>query len=189
MCLAPLTNVSSWIESPLIKEKVSSIWIMGGNIPSSKVTSAEFNFEYDPIAASQILSAPTEVCKKIYIVPIQTCDEDLPSDDLWPKVIECAKEGRGIISNIIQLDPNYDNVKYDSLCVFAYLNQSSIEVEEMCVFVDPTTGIVSRDSGVVNGSDELRPIKFITKIDLAGQNGFISHLCKAIEEEENIYMK
>jgi len=195
MCLGPLTNISSFVKSEeisqLIKKKIRSIWIMGGNIPqqSHDIKSSdfdmkpEFNFAQDPIAAEIVLSSSI-ICDKLFLLPAQACiDVD---QEAWSNVLEITKSRNDIISQILQSHPCYGHVKYDPVCAFAYANSNSASIkwEVMNINVDPKTGLVRKVDHQQQGELN-RKIKVVTCVDHTGDTGFISWLSKLIELEDS----
>ncbi|PIT00777.1 hypothetical protein TSA1_08325 [Bradyrhizobium nitroreducens] len=74
VCLAPLTNLATALDSLSEDRRRSlTLWIMGGNIElNSADPKIDFNFWYDPVAASSIMQSgcnallfPYETCRKL----------------------------------------------------------------------------------------------------------------------------
>lgn len=186
MCIGPLTNVANWVTSPttssLLESKIRSVWIMGGNIPKSTIIYPEFNFLQDPISANIVLSSSV-FANKIYIVPEQTCI-DIPSDDeTYIKIRQISQtRHQGMISRVLQVNDETGPLRYDPLCVFAYLYPDRIELQPIDVNVDPETGIIYRtDDKDVGPSSQT--IKFVTFVERFGKKGYLQWLLDLVENE------
>ncbi len=184
MCLGPLTNLKIWLTdistAPLIQQKASSFWIMGGNKPQfdngesqDRTIKPEFNFAKDPCAANVVLSSPL-IADKIFLLPEQSCI-DIPSNEnnnIWIRTQELAKSRNGLISRILNNNTNFSDFKYDPLCAFVYANPGSFRLEGLEVGVNASTGLVSF------AGDCRKSIKFVTDVD-----GFLPWIYDLIEKE------
>ncbi len=190
MCLGPLTNVSSWLDSKdaikLLENRVHNIWIMGGNIPTNKnKTKPEFNFANDPKSVFKMFRNKI-IRDKIILVPFQTCSRKTASEAEWDALIKRGKEGNGVISKILQANDSWGSLKYDPLCAFTYANRNisngAFEIEEIAMSVDGKTGLLLPPSKF---SDTFQ-VKFVTDITVNGSDcSFMAWLGKAIEAENN----
>jgi len=189
MCLGPLTNIASWLESDdtrkLLQNKVNSVWIMGGNIPSENTTEPEFNFATDPGSMSKVLHH--EILRdKIVLVPAQTCERQSASKQEWDSLIERGKEGNGVISKVLLADSSWDDLKFDSLCAFAYAKyyapNGAINCKTLSVSVDNNTGLLLAPAS--DQHDDAIKIKFVTDISVNDDFGFLAWFGEAIEAEQ-----
>lgn len=194
MCLGPLTNFASWIESDvtrtLIEENVDSIWIMGGNIPTENVE-PEFNFMVDPEATAKVLLCDS-LREKIVILPAQTCEQFSPPAEDWKDIVEQGKKGNGIISEVLMAESSWDSLKYDPLCTFTYAqcrnepmrnidDKAPIRFETLNISVDSETGLLTETT---DSDNETIKVKFIRDIPVMGDDGFMNWLREAIKSEQ-----
>ena len=193
MCLGPLTNVASWIDhsEEILINKVQSIWIMGGNIPSKETREAEYNFKLDPLSMSKVIRHE-KLRDKICIVPEQTCRRQIILNEKWNNIVNHGKKGDGVISKILAKNSDWNFLKYDAMCAFAYANhdvcngdEAAICHEILRVCVDNNTGLLLQPS-----HEEMKDainIKFVTNISMNEEFGFPAWLSEAIRNEQSSY--
>lgn len=195
MCLGPLTIVASWIESEhsekIFIDKVKSIWIMGGNIPSKDNTQPEFNFKLDPLSMSKVIRHE-KLRDKIYIVPEQTCQRQIMSNEKWNSIVNHGKKGDGVISKILAKTSDWNFLKYDALCAFAYANhnvyngdEAAINHELLKVSIDSNKGLLLQPSHEDIEDAIAIDIKFVTNISMNEGFGFPVWLSEAIRNEQS----
>jgi len=176
LCLGPLTNVASWLQSPktgaLISRKIRSIYIMGGNSPSHAVKQAEFNFEQDPKAASQVFTS-VYTRDKLNLVPQETCLNTVGSSLVDDVQTFASQYPSNILARTIPWDE--DSLVFDPLTAFCYMDLSSCQMQGYNVKVDKSCGILSEAE-----SSSSTQVQIVTSVEAAE---YVTWLKRAIQNE------
>jgi inosine-uridine nucleoside N-ribohydrolase len=149
LCLGPLTNVAQWLdeEGPLLEQKVSNIWILGGNDPTTATPDSrpEFNFSQDAAATKQVLMSRNILAPKIHLVL-----GSATSPDEHPHVVKEVTDfvqdrtGTGglFYSDLLKQYPR--EVCFDPICAYLMEHPQEAAWEEERVTVNEKTGLLQR---------------------------------------------
>jgi hypothetical protein len=178
LCLGPLSNIAYWqAEQPkLLEDKLSEIWILGGNDPNGDPIAPEFNFATDSIATNQVFHhAHTKIR---LILATDTAPEK--HTDVMDALKEQVKGGRGILSRIIDTDPSA--ACFDSMCAHLMENRTG-RLETLKIFICKETGlIINDDDDDDDDDDDVIAISVARPTDV--HTGYLPWIRKAIELDE-----
>ena len=171
LCIGPLTNVASWLQSPktglLISTKIKRIYIMGGNDPSL-IDQAEFNFSQDPKAAEHVFKS-IYTRNKLVLVPQEICTNTVDSSAINDVETFADAHRSKLLARTIFWDD--DSLVFDPLTAFCYTNPDSCRMQDVHVKVDDSTGII------VFADSSSPSIRMVTHVDALG---YVTWLKRAI---------
>lgn len=191
LAIGPLTNLSHWLRqceqdanmAKAFTSKIHSIYILGGNHPSTTPTEPEFNFALDPAAAQRVLTSPL-LQDKIYLVTTSVCKmPQLKESSEWQhmeKFIHDQKEPTtttNFFQTLLKHDTGMYSLSCDPVCAFCLEHDNAVEWEDVHVKVDADTGKLFSVDAAANQEPDENHTKISTKIRMASSvdlNAYLS---------------
>jgi inosine-uridine nucleoside N-ribohydrolase len=142
MCIGPLSNLADWISDEstmaLVDKQVNAVWIMGGSLEAGG-----FNFGQAPEAAGIAVAA---LSGKIHLVMDEDSGPEIAPPGFTKSITSIAKRAskHSWYAKIVQKESKM--AYWDPVCVFAFLHQNAVSLEDMAVTLDTKTGLVIEDS-------------------------------------------
>jgi inosine-uridine nucleoside N-ribohydrolase len=142
MCIGPLSNLADWISdestAALVHTQVNAVWIMGGSLEAGG-----FNFGQAPEAAEIAVAA---LSGKIHLVMDEDSGPEIAPPGFTESITAIAKRAskHSWYAKIVQKESKM--AYWDPVCVFAFLHQNAVSLEDMAVTLDTKTGLVVEDS-------------------------------------------